>query len=65
MGTFLLPPVTTLLSATTHSQPSSDMAPSPDLIFGEIQALDCGDHVYNIRQAIQLVQSVVAQVQGQ
>lgn len=35
------------------------------LVFGKVQDLDCGYHLYNIRQAIQLAQSVVVQVQGQ
>lgn len=48
-----------------HSRLNFDLAPSSHLIFGEVQNLDCGDHLYNVRQAIQPVQFVATQVQGQ
>ena len=63
-----LSPVITLMATNMpapHSQPNFDLAPSSHLIFGEVQDLDRGGHLYNVRQAIQLVQFVAAQVQGQ
>lgn len=58
-----LPLVTTLMATTPTL--NFDLAPSSHLIFGEVQNLDRGDHLYNVRQAIQPVQFVATQVQGQ
>lgn len=54
-----------LLSSPPPSQPNFDLAPSSHLISGEVQDLDCGGYLNKVRQAIQLVQFVAAQVQGQ
>lgn len=53
------------MSINPHLPPGFDLAPTSHLIFGEVQDLNFGGFLYNVRQTIQLVQFVAAQVQGQ
>jgi hypothetical protein len=60
-----LPLAFTPVCTTSHFQSKFQVIPPSHLVFRKVQDLDLGSLLYHIRQAIQPIQFVVAQVQGQ